>query len=220
MLLRYNGCSSSTFIKHTILLFFASLSDRIGRKGIMLSGILLAAFTYLYLYKSMSKQADWKTWQQTEHVLPVTELTTNATGDSIITNNYTYINGAVRTEKVQKNKANHFVTSSPTSVLKLPKENLFKIGLLIFIQLIFAAMAYGPIAAFLVELFPARIRYTSMSLPYHIGNGVFGGLTPLIAESMVVKTNNMFAGLYYPICIALITVATGMLFIKRKTDSL
>jgi hypothetical protein len=77
-------------------------------------------------------------------------------------------------------------------------------------------MAYGPIAAFLVELFPARIRYTSMSLPYHIGNGVFGGLTPLIAESLVVKTNNMFAGLYYPICIALITVVVGMVFIKKK----
>jgi MFS family permease len=196
-------------------ILFASLSDRIGRKGIMLSGILLAGLTYMTLYKNMAKQADWKAWQQTEQVVPVTAVKVDETGDSLFTTTYTYLNAAVRTEKIQKRKVDHFVAKS-TTVLKLPQENLLKIALLIFIQLLFVAMAYGPIAAFLVELFPARIRYTSMSLPYHIGNGVFGGLTPLIAESLVVKTNNMFAGLYYPICIALITVLVGMVFIKKK----
>jgi ATP/ADP translocase len=197
-------------------IFFASLSDRIGRKAIMLTGILLAGLTYMYLYKSMAKQADWKAWQQTEQVAPVTAVKLNNAGDSLITSTYTYLNGAIRTEKIQKNKADHFVGAKTTAVLKLPNENLLKIALLIFIQLLFVTMAYGPIAAFLVELFPTRIRYTSMSLPYHIGNGVFGGLTPLIAESLVVKTNNMFAGLYYPICIALITVVVGIIFIKKK----
>lgn len=201
-------------------IFFASLSDRIGRKGIMLTGILLASLTYMFLYKGMAKQADWKTWQQTEQVLPVTALKLNEAGDSLFTKTYTYINGAVRTEKIQKKKTDQFVAGKPTVVLSLPKENLFKIALLIFIQLLFVAMAYGPIAAFLVELFPAKIRYTSMSLPYHIGNGVFGGLTPLIAESLVVKTNNMFAGLYYPICIAFMTVVIGMLFIRKKEEDI
>jgi MFS family permease len=197
-------------------IFFASLSDRIGRKGIMLTGILLAGLTYMYLYKNMAKQADWKAWQQTEQVAPVKAVKLNDAGDSLCTSTYTYLNGAIRTEKIQKKKSDHFVGAKPTAVLKLPKENLLKIAWLIFIQLLFVAMAYGPIAAFLVELFPTRIRYTSMSLPYHIGNGVFGGLTPLIAESLVVKTNNMFAGLYYPICIALITVVVGVVFIKKK----
>lgn len=203
-------------ISTPFFVLFASLSDRIGRKGIMLTGILLAGLTYMILYKSMAKQADWKTWQQTEQVAPVTTVKLTETGDSLFTNTYSYLNGAVRTEKIQKHKADNFVATPPTAVLKLPQDNLFKIGLLIFIQLLFVTMAYGPIAAFLVELFPTKIRYTSMSLPYHIGNGVFGGLTPLIAESLVVKTNNMFAGLYYPICIALMTVVVGVVFIKKK----
>jgi MFS family permease len=197
-------------------IFFASLSDRIGRKGIMLSGICLAGLSYMTLYKNMAKQADWKQWQQTEQVSPHRKLQVTEAGDSLFTNTYTYLNAAVRTEKIQKKKADQFVAAKPTTVLALPTGNLLKIALLIFIQLLFVGMAYGPIAAFLVELFPTRIRYTSMSLPYHIGNGVFGGLTPLIAESLVVKTNNMFAGLYYPIGVALITVVVGMVFIKKR----
>ncbi len=207
-------------ISTPLFIVFASISDRIGRKWIMLSGILLAGLTYMSLYKNMAKQADWKTWQQAEHVLPVTTSKLTEAGDSLLINTYTYLNGAVRTEKINKGKADHFVAGKPSSVLKLPQENIFKIGLLIFIQLLFVTMAYGPIAAFLVELFPTQIRYTSMSLPYHIGNGVFGGLTPLIAESLVVKTNNMFAGLYYPICIALLTVLIGAIFIKKNDQTI
>ena len=203
-----------------LFIVFASLSDRIGRKWIMLTGILFAGLTYMLLYKNMATQADWKSWQQAEQALPVTTAKLEATGDSLLISTYTYTNGAVRTEKIRKSKAEHFVAAKPTNTLKLPQENLFKLGLLIFIQLLFVTMAYGPIAAFLVELFPTRIRYTSMSLPYHIGNGVFGGLTPLIAESLVVKTGNMFAGLYYPICIALITVVVGVVFVKNKASEL
>jgi sugar phosphate permease len=93
---------------------------------------------------------------------------------------------------------------------------MFLMCLLIFVQVLFVTMAYGPIAAFLVELFPTRIRYTSMSLPYHVGNGVFGGLTPFIATAVVTATGNVYAGLYYPIGMALITVVIGSLFIKER----
>jgi hypothetical protein len=79
-------------------------------------------------------------------------------------------------------------------------------------------MVYGPIAAFLVEMFPTRIRYTSMSLPYHIGNGWFGGMLPLLATAIVAYTGNIYAGLYYPIGVALMTVVVGLLFLKETKD--
>ena len=88
------------------------------------------------------------------------------------------------------------------------------IGLL-FIQVLFVTMVYGPIAAYLVEAFPARIRYTALSLPYHIGNGVFGGLLPLIGLSIVAQTGNIYAGLYYPIVVAGITFVVGSLLLKE-----
>jgi len=79
-------------------------------------------------------------------------------------------------------------------------------------------MVYGPIAAFLVELFPTKIRYTSMSLPYHIGNGVFGGVVPLVGTYLVDKTGNILAGLYFPISIAIMTFIVGTFFIQEKRN--
>ena len=87
----------------------------------------------------------------------------------------------------------------------------------ILIQVVYVTMVYGPIAAFLVEFFPAKIRYTSLSLPYHFGNGWFGGFVPLIATSIVAATGNIYAGLAYPIIVALITVVVGWLFIRRRS---
>ena len=87
--------------------------------------------------------------------------------------------------------------------------------LILFIMVIYVTMVYGPIAAFLVELFPTRIRYTSMSLPYHIGNGVFGGLTPLLATVLVERTGNPYAGLWYPIAVAALTCVIGTLCIRE-----
>jgi hypothetical protein len=87
------------------------------------------------------------------------------------------------------------------------------------IMVIFVTMVYGPIAAMLVEMFPTRIRYTSMSLPYHIGNGWFGGFLPAISFSIVAATGNIYSGLWYPIIIAGITVVVGMLFVKETKDS-
>ena len=90
--------------------------------------------------------------------------------------------------------------------------------LVLFIMLIYVTMVYGPIAAFLVELFPTNLRYTSMSLPYHIGNGWFGGMLPLIATAMVALHGNIYYGLWYPIIVALITVVIGTLFLKETKD--
>ena len=87
--------------------------------------------------------------------------------------------------------------------------------LILFIMLIYVTMVYGPIAAFLVELFPTRIRYTSMSLPYHIGNGWLGGMLPLLATAMVAATGDIYYGLWYPIVVALITVVVGTLFLRE-----
>jgi hypothetical protein len=80
-------------------------------------------------------------------------------------------------------------------------------------------MVYGPIAAFLVELFPTKIRYTSMSLPYHIGNGWFGGMLPLLATAVVAATGNIYAGLWYPIGIALMSLVIGTLFLRETKDA-
>ncbi len=90
--------------------------------------------------------------------------------------------------------------------------------LILFVMLIYVTMVYGPIAAFLVELFPTRIRYTSMSLPYHIGNGWFGGMLPLVATAMVAASGDIYYGLWYPIIVALMTVVIGTLFLKETKD--
>jgi len=86
---------------------------------------------------------------------------------------------------------------------------------LVVIQVVFVTMVYGPIAAFLVEFFPARIRYTSLSLPYHVGNGIIGGLVPLMSTFIVAETGNPLAGLAYPIVIALITLVVGSLYLPE-----
>jgi hypothetical protein len=86
--------------------------------------------------------------------------------------------------------------------------------LILVIMVIYVTMVYGPIAAFLVEMFPTKIRYTSMSLPYHIGNGWFGGMLPLLATAVVATTGNIYAGLWYPIGVALMTLIIGLVFLR------
>lgn len=201
-----------------MFIVFAKLSDKFGRKWIMLTGMALAAISYMSLYKGMAAQADWKTWKQTENILPSASKTDLKAQLKTCTNYCEYENGGSRIEKIEYSllaEDNNKILKT-TNTIHLPQKNIFMIGLFIFIQLLFVCMAYGPIAAFLVELFPPEIRYTSLSLPYHIGNGVFGGLTPLIAESLVVSTGNIFAGLWYPIIIAGTTVVLGAFLIKEK----
>jgi hypothetical protein len=85
-------------------------------------------------------------------------------------------------------------------------------------MVIYVTMVYGPIAAFLVEMFPTKIRYTSMSLPYHIGNGWFGGMLPLLATAMVAASGDIYYGLWYPIVVALMTFVVGLIFLKDRKD--
>ncbi|MFN4354051.1 MFS transporter [Parvibaculum sp.] len=90
--------------------------------------------------------------------------------------------------------------------------------LILFILVLYATMVYGPIAAMLVELFPTRIRYTSMSLPYHLGNGWFGGFLPTVSFAIVAATGNLYSGLWYPIAIAAMTFVIGMIFVPETKD--
>ena len=96
----------------------------------------------------------------------------------------------------------------------LNKVNWVMAELILVIMVIYVTMVYGPIAAFLVEMFPTRIRYTSMSLPYHIGNGWFGGMLPLLATAVVAATGNIYAGLWYPIGVAVMTLIVGLVFLR------
>jgi len=139
-------------------IFWGNLSDRVGRKPIILAGCALGALTYIPIYQAM-------------------------------------LNAAPSAEDY----------NGPLLVL------------LVFIQVFYVTMVYGPIAAYLVELFPGRIRYTSLSLPYHIGNGVFGGLVPVTSTYLVLRFDNPLAGLAYPIIIATITFFVG-LFLVRETN--
>jgi MFS family permease len=135
-----------------LFVYFGNLSDKIGRKRIMLWGMILAVLLYYPIYGAMAAFAPKDTGQP--FLFP-------------------------------------YIGYSP-----------FMLSVLVLLQVIFVTMVYGPIAAFLVELFPTKIRYTSMSLPYHIGNGVFGGLVPIIGLTLLTKTGNNYAGLWYPMIVA------------------
>jgi len=162
-----------------LFLLFGHLSDRIGRKQVMLAGCLLAVLTYIPIYMAM------------RHFTPL-------------------------------------LAPGQTAILwaDLPAYNLTMLVALVFLQVIYVTMVYGPIAAFLVELFPTNIRYTSMSLPYHLGNGWFGGFLPLIATAVAASkateeafgAGAIYAGLIYPIAIALVTLVVGGLFIRETKD--
>ena len=101
----------------------------------------------------------------------------------------------------------------------LPGNIYWKMVLIVFVMIVYVTMVYGPIAAFLVELFPTKIRYTSMSLPYHIGNGVFGGLTPFIATLLTtIYTGDKLVGLWYPVLVAAVSFLIGLIYITNKID--
>lgn len=210
-----------------LFIYFGWLSDKIGRKMIMMAGMLLAVFLYRPVYKQMYSLADVSDKQEFLDKKKISKSRyVNEAGDSVI---------ATKTEHVFET-GNTLVESSTrtmkaglapevetkTEVL-LSDHNYWMMVLLVLIQVVLVTMVYGPIAAFLVELFPTRIRYTSMSLPYHIGNGIFGGLTPFLAtalyEASKTEANpagDPFAGLWYPIIVAAISFVIGMILIKNK----
>jgi MFS family permease len=209
-ILKVNPRSATYIIAISLLLampFFVvvgALSDRIGRKWIMMLGCLLAAISYLPIYHAMQRVAG------SEVVTAISQK--NAITGAINLTPQTLVNGVRQPAKEVLSYTDFGSLLSNTVAWKL-------IGL-IFIQVLFVTLVYGPIAAYLVEAFPAKIRYTALSLPYHIGNGVFGGLLPLIGLSVIAQTGNIYAGLYYPIAVASLTFIVGSLLLRETKHTL
>jgi MFS family permease len=171
-----------------------ALSDRIGRKKLMMAGCLLGVLTYIPIYKAMQRAAG-------NNVVTVRSSRNKVTGAIGLAAMTTDATGALVPAKEAQN----------------PDRTM--LVLLVFIQVLYVCLIYGPIAAYLIEAFPAKIRYTSLSLPYHIGNGVFGGLLPLIGLSLVAETGNIYAGLYYPIAVAGMTFIVGSLLLRETRST-
>jgi len=229
-------------------IFFGWLSDKIGRKKIIMAGCLLAVLTYFPLFKAL-----------THYVNPDLEAAAAKTQVSVAASDcavHIFVGPWSRFSDCDK--AKDFLTKQGITFASLPavegKSVVTKIGeaqlegwnedkykeamkaagfpakadpdkvnwvmteLILFILVIYVTMVYGPIAAFLVELFPAKIRYTSMSLPYHIGNGWFGGMLPLLATAMVAASGDIYFGLWYPIGVAAMTLIIGTLLLKETKD--
>ena len=206
-ILNVNQTSANYIIAIALLLgmpffvVFGSLSDRIGRKWIIMAGLLLAVFTYLPIYKLMRDAAG-------SNVVTVSSQRNPATGAITLTplsQDSSDEEPRAKPKVLAFNSFRDFVSNS----------DVWGLILLVFIQVFWVTMVYGPIAAYLVEAFPAKIRYTALSLPYHIGNGVFGGLLPLIGVTIIAQTGNIYAGLYYPMIIAGITFVVGSIFLKE-----
>ena len=204
-ILKVNTTSANYIVASALLLgmpffvLFGALSDRLGRKKIMMAGCLLAALSYWPIYRAMQAVTGSNVVTAISQQNPIT--------GAINLTPQTSVNGVLEPAKEVLTYA---------SVAQLATNSTaWKLMLLVFIQVLFVTMVYGPIAAYLVEAFPAKIRYTSLSLPYHIGNGVFGGLLPLIGLTVVAQTGNIYAGLYYPIAVAALTFVVGSLLLPE-----
>jgi len=207
---------------------FGSWSDRVGRKWIMMAGMLLGIIFYRPIYQHFLDSTDYAEFQKTE--LAQTGETTvkrelvKDSRDSLITYTTpkTLRDGATFKEvKTVKVTADGKTPEEATAYIdkQLSSGTFWKFVGLVFFQILLVTMVYGPIAAFLVELFPTKIRYTSMSLPYHIGNGVFGGLVPFIATLIAsFPGSTPLSGLWYPIGIAALSLIIGTVYLNNKRD--
>lgn len=196
--------ATALLIGTPLFIYFGWLSDKYGRKIIMLTGLILAVIMYRPIYTNMYIVAS------TEGKIVQTE--------AMLTPDKKQINYSDGTTVIEtRNEA------KTSREIILNSESYWNMVMYILIQVVFVAMVYGPIAAFLVEMFPIQIRYTSMSVPYHLGNGVFGGLTPFIASSLFASsinldnpTGNPLVGLWYPIGVAFFTFIIGLIFLKNR----
>ena len=271
--LKVDGTTASILVAYSLLLgtpffvVFGTLSDKIGRKPIIMAGCLLAALTYFPAFSALTQAANPDlAAAQVQNKVTVTadprecSFQFNPTGTVRFTSScdiakqvlagasVSYDNIAAPAGTVARIKIGELDIPSYSAKglsaeqtrkkeaefkklvaedLKLAgypsqadpaKLNKVKVTAILFYLVLLVTMVYGPIAAMLVELFPTRIRYTAMSLPYHIGNGWFGGLLPTTAFAIVAQTGNMYSGLWYPVVIAGITFVVGMLFLKETKD--
>ena len=272
--LKVDGPTANILIAVSLILgtpffvIFGSLSDRIGRKPIIMAGCIIAAITYVPLFHGLTSFANPKLQAAIEKspvsvVAPPEDcnLVLNLTGTAKFTTpcdtsrtwlanagvNYDKVDGpagSVATVKIGEKSVIGYDGKAPNAKdekARFEKEvrgaltaagypakadpieafsgNWLVLVLILTIMVIYVTMVYGPIAAMLVEMFPTRIRYTSMSLPYHIGNGWFGGFLPAVSFSIVAAKGNIYSGLWYPIVIATVTFIVGMLFVKETKDS-
>ena len=207
-------------------ILFGWWSDRVGRKWIMLAGMLLAVASYRPIYRQMMAVGDIKgaVVDSTRNRVQRTILPAGDKPYSIVhvTTHLHYDNGIVGKEVRRDTLYNDnrpTGTGAAKTTLELPDGKYWAMVLLVFIQILYVTMVYGPIAAFLVELFPTRIRYTSMSLPYHVGNGVFGGLTPFVAVLLTtMHRQDPLVGLWYPIGVAVVCLLIGSLYVRNTKD--
>ena len=205
---------------------FGKLSDRIGRKWIMMTGMFLAIITYRPLFNQLLEISDSagkienpELKQITNKLIPISN-SENSIRTTVTKDFFTDGMMISETKSDTVYASGKVPVKSDVKISKLlGKSGYWKMVGIIFIMIIYVTMVYGPIAAFLVELFPTRIRYTSMSLPYHIGNGVFGGLTPFIATLLTTMyTADKLMGLRYPIIVAGICFIIGSIYINNKID--
>ncbi len=205
---------------------FGAWSDRVGRKWIMLGGMLLAVLTYRPLFGAMeSATALPDRWPMAGGSTSQEETEPMPNGDQLRkrTDAFDFANGmhvvGVTTDTLFQQQPDSRSKLTNTITKTVPTGTYWKLVGIVFILILYVTMVYGPIAAFLVELFPTKIRYTSMSLPYHIGNGVFGGLTPFIATLLTTMYSaDKLVGLWYPIIIAFVCLLIGTLYVSNRID--
>ena len=217
-------------------IIFGGLSDRIGRKYIMLAGMLLGVLTYRPIYDKMYSLADLSQKQEITDAQSIQRQLTKQDDTDVltVTTTHFYADGLVAKDIAKTTTLTASGQASKPELSKsvtLSNQGFWLMTLLIFVQVLYVTMVYGPIAAFLVELFPTRIRYTSMSLPYHIGNGIFGGLTPFIATALVATATKAnvavpgsvdkpyLEGLWYPILVAGVCFVIGLLYLNNKSHT-